>query len=178
MESHCANFTVERKGVQTMIIVALPSETTLKFPGFVGSALSKLQNFLEALGTPLACVDEIRFFPNSWDGLKNPPSAGVTFEFRGNTSVTFYFVPRTAAEGALQGFLRIDRIVHRVGHGGTSEEILHDFTYLHHHCGCLYCEGPEYPYLPKDVEREWFERSLTAERRLHEIRKYVGRANY
>ena len=153
------------------------SETTLLFPSFVGIAMGKLPKFLKAINAELAAVDHIRFSPSTWTELKEPPAAEVVFELKGNSSITFHLVARTVDDGPPVGYLRLDRIVHRVGFGGTRKDILHEFEYLHHHCGCGYCEGPEYPFLPKGIGKGWFEKSLTPERRLHQIRKFVGRLN-
>ena len=157
-----------------MTITASPPETVLDIPDFVGIAWIELPKFLEVVGSPLACIDQIRYFPSSRGGPKEPLSAGVTFEFKGNSSVTFYFVPRPPQEGPPVGWLRIDRIVRRVGHGGTHPEILQEFKYLHHNCGCLHCPGRPYPYLPAGVDQLFFERT-TDHARLMTICEYVGR---
>lgn len=152
-----------------------PPETTLTFPGFVGVAIGKLPRFLEAINAALATVDEIRYSPSTWSGLKDPPSAEVVFELKGNSSITFRFKSRPVTEGSLAGYLRISDIAHRVGFGGTREDIIHTFTYLEHHCSCPHCDGMKYPFLPEGVPQVWFERSCNENRRLLTIRQFVGR---
>ncbi len=151
-------------------------EVEINLPCFVDIAWGVLHQFLDVIGSGLATVRKIRFSPSEWDNpLTDPPEGEVTFELRGNTSVTFYFRIRKTGEGPIPNkFLdRLEGIVHRVGFGGTREDIVTEFTYIEHRCKCKECRGVRYPFLPKGIEESWFLHT-TEHAQLQAIRGHMG----